>query len=392
MKLLYLSGAPRVSTHSKGNSTGARAHILGVINGFKSKGWIVDQFIFGDIIQKGKQLKDRQKQLANSLVKRIIADLIRIFFNEINSRKISSKYSVPDLVYERVGAFQSLGKFISKKGCLWIVETNSLLFEEALKDRKSVFFSGICKRIELKTYQRADYIVCITDELKKLLVERLKIEPQKIIVIPNGVDITRFDPENIMPKKFFDSFTIGFVGTLIDWCGLDLLIETIAQFPLDNRPNLTVVGDGISREKFEKKVEELGITGNVRFLGQQPWDEIPSLIAGFDVCYSGQIETKSGKMYHSPLKIYEYLAMGKPVIASAYSDAKNTIKDGFNGFLFNPGDKIDLTKAIKNVKQLQESKEFSIDEIRNAIVNDHSWDQRVTLLLDQLNLNYKKEK
>jgi glycosyltransferase involved in cell wall biosynthesis len=386
MKILYLSGAPRVSTHSKGNSTGARAHILGIINGFKTKGWIVDQFIFGDVIQKGKQIKDRQKQLADSLVKRIIADLIRLFFNEINSRRISHKYTVPDLVYERVGAFQSLGKFISKKGCIWIAETNSILFEEASKDRKSVFFTGICRRIELNTYRKADFIVCITEELKQLLIEKLNIEPKKIIVIPNGVDITRFDPENITPKKFFDSFTIGFIGTLIDWCGLDLLIETVAQFPFDNRPNLTIVGDGISREKFEKKVTELGITSHVRFLGQQPWDEIPSYIAGFDVCYSGQIETKSGKMYHSPLKIYEYLAMGKPVIASSYADAKNTIIDGFNGYLFTPGDKVELTKAIFQVKLYHQNKEFNYKKIHAKIVEEHSWDSRVKDLLNKIGI------
>jgi glycosyltransferase involved in cell wall biosynthesis len=174
------------------------------------------------------------------------------------------------------------------------------------------------------------------------------------------------------------------VGTLFDWCGLDLLIEALAEIKEEMRPKLVIVGDGISRRLFEEKVKKKGVDEYVKFIGKQPWEEIPSLIAGFDFCYSGQIETKSGKMYHSPLKIYEYLSMGKPVIASAYADAKSTILDGKNGFLFIPGDKEDLIHVIHRSISSWKSGDFKMQEIRTRLKNEHSWDQRIEFLLEQL--------
>ena len=386
-KLLYLSGAPRVSTTVNAEMGGPKSHILGVINSFRKQGWIVTEFIFGNNFESRVNLNNSDKKLKSNLFIRVLADFYRIFIGIKNQRALQKKYGNQNLkiVYERLSAFQHLGKGLHQKSdTIWVIETNGILFLEGKKDRKGIYFSNICRYFELRAYSHCDFVITISDELKNLIVSNFKINEKKVIVIPNGVDIERFNPENIVAKRIFDQFTIGFVGTLFDWCGLDLLIEAIAEIKEEMRPKLVIVGDGISRKLFEEKVKKKGVDEYVKFIGKQPWEEIPSLIAGFDFCYSGQIETKSGKMYHSPLKIYEYLSMGKPVIASAYADAKSTILDGQNGFLFIPGDKEDLIHVIHRAISSWKSGDFKMQEIRTRLKNEHSWDQRIEFLLEQL--------
>jgi glycosyltransferase involved in cell wall biosynthesis len=388
LKLLYLSGAPRVSTRDNAEASGARAHILGMINGFQECGFQVDEFIIGNHTPTSWSNSGSERILTKSVLFRLIADLVRIVFSYFNKRKAENIYNGNyNYVYERFAAFQNLGTAFQKKGIKWILETNSPLFYEASEERKSIVLVNLCKSLELNAYKNCDHIVCVTKELKEIISSLPGVRSEKILVIPNGVDTNRFNPLTTIPFKVSDKFTIGFVGILAPWCGVDILLEAIKELESYNLPiHVVIVGDGIMKQKFQALTQELNITKQVTFVGHVDWAKVPSYISGFDIAYSGQTNLQIGKMYHSPLKIYEYMAMGKPVIASAFEDAERMIKNGFNGFLFTSGNVQQLSAVISEAyinNELLTPKRS--EEIRLKIVNEHSWQSRTRSLLAALN-------
>jgi len=383
MKLLYLSGAPRVSTQLKADAGGARAHILGVINGFKDLNWEVSEYIVGNRIMKSGHKTDFQKSLSKSFFKRLLADIIRITYGMYNNHLSYRKHAQVDCVYERLGAFQLMGMKFRKSGVPWILETNSVLYEEAKNDRKSIILSGLCKKMEAKAYQSCDHLICVTDELKAMVLDHFDIDPGKILVVPNGVDTNRFDPAKVTPIREHKEFTIGFVGSVIAWCGVDVLIKAVKILRNEIPLKVTVVGDGLAKKEWEEDCMGSGLEDTIKFVGRKPWNQIPSYIGGFDVCYSGQVATHSGKMYHSPLKIYEYLSMGKPVLAAKFQDAANMIQDSVNGFCFESGNVHDLVEKIKVAYQLFKKGDFDAQVIRKPVEESHSWKSRIEYILKE---------
>ena len=150
-----------------------------------------------------------------------------------------------DWIYERFATLQSLGWVLCMEGVPWILETNGLFYYEAKTERKSIVLSRVARILELWAYRHCDVLICVTDELKALIVEEAQISPQKILVMPNGVDTEQFDPDRCTPIHIFDEPTIGFVGALLNWQRLDILLEALAELlSMGIEFNLVVVGDG----------------------------------------------------------------------------------------------------------------------------------------------------
>jgi glycosyltransferase involved in cell wall biosynthesis len=377
-RIAYLSGAPRVSTRPEAELSGPRAHVLGVMNAFRDLGCDVRPFIAGDHVPpdwisagSGARIKGWPRRFA--------ADLMRMTMGIINARRAPLALRGPfDYVYERLSALQSLGWIFQRQGAIWILESNAPLFLEAHGDRETIALSGLARRIEIRAYRRADIVVCVSPALKTIIAGEANLDPRRIVVVPNGVDTRIFDPQVHEPRRTFEGFTIGFVGTLYAWQGLGDLLHAIHD--LRNKGlaiNLAVAGDGPMRAGWETLAGQLGLTGCTRFLGRIPPDEVPPLIAGFDVCFSGQIPLQTGEMYLSPIKLYEYMAMGKPVVASSFQDARSLIRDGENGWLFLPEDRAALSQALEAAYRNSDSLKVMGSDCRRQIVAHHSWSARV---------------
>lgn len=371
----YLSAAPRVSTHLDAESAGARAHVLGTIKGFEGLNWKVKPFIVGDRVPRKLVMKGSEKVLSSGFIPTLTADLIRRWMSLVNGRRAWQELGGQvDWVYERFASLQSLGWVFKRQGVPWILETNGPFFYEAKTERKSLVLSGLARWVEIKAYRECDVLVCVTEALKEIVVREASIPSEKVVVVPNGVDTTFFDPERQKAKRLFKDFTVGFVGGLLAWQGLDLLLEALSELRVKGiNISLVVMGDGPMRPLWEAQAQQLGISANVIFVGRKPWQEVPEYIAGFDVGYSGQVQLQVGKMYHSPLKLYEYMAMAKPVVASAFEDAQRVIRDRETGFLFQPGDKEDLKRALSSAYQSRSTLLQMGQRAREEIVANHGW-------------------
>ncbi len=203
-RLAYLSGAPRVSTRPEAGAAGPRTHVLGVMNAFQRLGWDVRSYIVGDRVPlewiKGEQSVEA---LRGSWFRRVAADAVRLGMGWLNGWRAWREIGPVDLVYERYGAFQALGRWFQRKGIPWILETNAVLYREATQDRATVALEGVLRRTERWAYRRCDVLVCISRALAKLIVHEVGIPEEKIVVLPNGVDVSHLDPARVAPRRFF---------------------------------------------------------------------------------------------------------------------------------------------------------------------------------------------
>jgi glycosyltransferase involved in cell wall biosynthesis len=383
LRLGYLSGAPRVSTRPETILGGPRARLAGVVEGFERLGWEVPRFIAGDRVPLGWVADGRTDvDLRSNLLKRLGADVVRLGMNHCNRWRARRELGRVDWVYEMFGAFQSLGRSFQRQGVPWILETNALLFREATEDRSTVELARLLKATECRAYHQCDLLVCISQALADLVVEQAGVRRAKVIVVPNGVDTSRFDPARVESGRAFAAPTLGYVGILEQWQRLDLLIEVLADLHAQGVDfGLVVVGDGPMRRVWEELAAELGQSDRVRFVGQVPWAEVAGHIASFDLCYSGPVPLAAGSMYLSPLKLYEYAAMARPLVAADYEDAQRLWQAGDCGYLFRPGDKADLKRALLGALSERDRWEGLGRQARAAVVARHSWQARMGNLI-----------
>jgi glycosyltransferase involved in cell wall biosynthesis len=372
MRLGYLSGAPRVSTRADAELAGPRAHVLGVIAGFEAAGWTVDRYIVGDRAP-AFVARDSERVVRRGWATTLAVDGARLVLRQ---RSAAAAYLAlkgrVDWVYERFALFQALGTPFVRRGTPWILETNALLADEASRERSSVVLHQTARRLEREAYHACTALVAVSEALAQRLVEAMDVPREKIIVVPNGVDVARFDPVGVVPRSLGPGFRIVFAGSLAPWQGLDALLRAL----VDVRAIAVIAGDGPARAGLETLALELGVSARVRFLGHVAPDEVPAVLAGGDVCFVGHTDRgNSSETFRSPLKLYEYLAMGKPVISSAVPDAVATITEGENGFLFQPDDMGSLVRAIERAMAAPLAA-LGANARRDAVAR-HSWQARV---------------
>lgn len=382
-RLGFLAAAPRISTRPDAEMSGPRSRVLGIIKGFKTLGWHVETFIVGDRVSQKWSARGSGEAISKGFFRTLIVDFMRLGLGLMNSwRSYRELKNQVDWVYEYAATLQCLGWIFQRQGIPWILQAEALLFYEAKAERKALVLDGLAKWIEIKAYQQCDVLACVSETLKEILVRDYGVDSKKIVLLPNGVDIDFINPDLHLEKRLFSGFTVGFIGSLYAWAGLDFLLIAIAELRREGLDiSLVIVGDGAMEAEWKKQSQELGIESHVAFLGRVPWQDIPQYIAGFDVGYSGQVQLQMGKMYLSPMKLYEYMAMAKPVIASAFEDAQRLISDRQTGFLFHSGDADDLKRTLSEAYQ----KRASLPEMgrlaRMEIVKNHSWTARVQHLI-----------
>lgn len=386
-QLGFISPALRISTRPDTEVTGPRTRILGLFKGFKAQGWEIKPFIMGDRVPQKLITKTPEKATSGKFIPTLIADLVRIVLSNVNTQKSWQEIGEQvDWAFEFAATLQSIGWKFKQHGIPWIVHTEGILFQESKAERRSIVLSSVAKKIEMRTYRKCDALVCVSETLKELIVLESGVPPEKVVVVPNGVDTDLFNPELYHAIRLFPGFTIGFVGGLYSWQAVDLLIEGIYDLRTNGMDlSVVVVGDGIMYETWQNQVNNLGIGSNIKFVGRVPWAEVPKYIKGFDVCYTGQVEIQQvGKMYHSPLKLYEYMAMAKPVVASAFEDAIRMVNNGKNGFLFKPRNKEDLKRALTLAYESQEQLPVIGRRARELVIERHSWEARVKNMITDL--------
>ena len=381
----YVSGALRVSTMPTARTLGPRSHILGWVTGAQQLGHTVHKFIAGDAVRTlDGRTPNTENAVRGGLLKRILADAVRIAGNRVVSYSVKRAFvgTHLDFVYERHGAFQHVGESIARhKRIPWILESNGLFFREARLDRQSSALQRAATRSELGAYRRADWVVCVS-ELLAHEIGGLTYGNCNTVVIPNGVDTELFAPMDSPEPRTSAQITLGFVGSIVEWQNLDRLIRVVARLRRQGLPlRLVLVGDGPAAQSLRLTAERVCLTSESFIMtGAVPLVAVPALVRSFDICYSGHLPTRAGGMYHSPLKIYEYLSVGKPVTASYHTESLYMQQSVPGIELFDAECDESLADAISRaINHIGVSNDARVR--RAWVVKHHSWASRVEALL-----------
>ena len=284
----------------------------------------------------------------------------------------------PDIVYERLSLFGTAGGRLSAAlGVPHAVEVNALLAAEQARWR-GLRLSRLAARREHTVLGAADLRVAVSAELGERLE---RIAPgRRTAVVPNGVDAKLFAelPERAEARERFDlppsRQVIGFAGGLRPWHGVETAIQAL---PSTGDVMLAVAGDGPQRETLEQIAAERGVADRVRWLGHLPHDEVPAFLAALDAAVL-PYPALDGFAF-SPLKLYEYLAAGVPVVASDIGQVREVLEGGRWGTLVPPGDHEALAAALRSVTASPDARARAADARQHTLAH-HSWDERARRL------------
>jgi glycosyltransferase involved in cell wall biosynthesis len=166
-----------------------------------------------------------------------------------------------------------------------------------------------------------------------------------------------------------DQIVVGFVGSLRTWHGIDLLMESIPDVVKGlSDCHFLVVGTGEMERVFRSRVNELGLGSRVTLTGGLPHLDVFRHIAAMDVALM-----PNSNAYGSPMKVLEYMAMGKPTIAPRLEPLEEIISDGITGRLVQPGSKQALVDAILELAKDPEKRRMMGTHARQHVLANHTW-------------------
>ena len=271
-----------------------------------------------------------------------------------------------DLVYERYSLFSTV---IAECGVPGILEVNAPLIDEQRTHRVLVDEQAADAALQ-EQVQAALATICVSDPVRDWVIART--EGTRVFTVPNGVNVHRITPQPESPG----APVVTFVGTLKPWHGVDVLLRARAQAHKDWK--LRIIGDGPMRAELDDLARSLGI--DVDFRGAVAPDAIPQHMAGtaIGVAPYPAMDTDSDQ-YFSPLKVYEYMAAGLPVVASRVGQLPEIM--GESEYLVPPSDPEALAEALDAlVANPVERARVGSDNRRQA-EREHSWTGTVDHIL-----------
>ncbi len=281
-----------------------------------------------------------------------------------------------ELVLERYSLWSAAAmEWCAGRGVPAVLEVNAPLVDEQARHRV-LADRDRAEAIAARAFAAATSIVCVTPAVADWVAERVPGR-EHVHVVANGVDTRHIAPRPAVPGR---PFTVGFVGTLKPWHGVEVLVRAFARFAeTDPWARLRLVGDGPQREAIEALAAELRITDRVDLTGAVAPERMPEELAAMDVAVAPYPWLED--FYFSPLKIYEYLAAGLPVVASRIGGVPRLLEDGDIGMLVTPGSVDELAAVLAGLHLSPELRAELGRVAREAAVTRHDWSRVVDRIL-----------
>lgn len=381
-KIVYLRATPGPGTQAGG----AASHIKGVTEGLIEMGARL-RFISNDAIAG-------LKESAWSIIEPEPHGGTRAIF-EIHNNNVFTRgalpliqHDPPDFIYQRYARFGWAGVVASlRTGSPLFLEYNG---SEVWVGRHwdHVGMLGLLERFERLNLAAAARIFVVSDVERRNL-ERTGVPANKIVVNPNGVGPTTFRPgvggEAIRSKLGVDheETLAGFVGSFGPWHGVLALAEAIKLIPSSVRVRFLLVGSGALHGEVKQALANEEASGRVIFTGAVEHEEVPALLDACDVLVSPHVPLADGsEFFGSPTKIFEYMAMGKGIVASRLGQIGDVLEDGKSALLVEPGDARQLRDAIVRLAELPTVRDHLGKKARQTAIERHTWKRNAQNVLD----------
>jgi len=310
------------------------------------------------------------------------------YVNQINGLKANGRYFVkewkiicqerPDVVLVRYNFLNFTAGLVARlKRVPFVLEVNApMAYESRRFGDLAIRLPLIPELLERLNLLLADRVIVVSKKLKDFYV-RWHIPARKIRVIPNGVDARKFHP-GVSAKPVVSKYRLkgkvilGFVGSFHYWHGVENLIEFITT-TLSRYDNVAflLVGHGPLKKRMEELFEDERMAERVIFTGYVSHEEIPQYIAAMDVVLAPY--PKLDLFYYSPLKLFEYMAAGKAVVASRIGQIAEIITDRSNGMLVEPDHFEELRDRVFELIDKASLRKRIGARAREVILHKYTW-------------------
>ena len=390
MKILYYSPHPNLHLNA---STGYGTHMREMMEAFKRKGHEVLPVILGDL-ETNTEVVASNKLFVKKVIKKIIPNYLwkslkdyKLIKFDLLAEQILEQRVIafnPDFIYERGSYLQSSGVKIAKKFNLkHYIELNAPFVEESTSfEGVEGFFKKKALQIEKKQLMESEKVIVVSSALQNYYSEKYQIDKRKILITSNCIHADDVISDRELKQELISRYhlegkrIIGFVGSIFPYHGVDLLIEAFSQLQLLYADlQLLIVGDGALLPKLKSYADSLGI--NVIFTGPVAHKEIYTYIDVMDIA----VMAKSN-WYGSPVKLFEYGAMGKTIIAPDTKPVRDVMEDGVDGLLVKP-EVQDLKNAISLIMEDTELGMKMGKNFKNKVFANYTWDAMASKILDQ---------
>jgi glycosyltransferase involved in cell wall biosynthesis len=298
------------------------------------------------------------------------------------------------MVWERHDLFSGPGRRLADKlGVPLVISVEAPAVWEAKKwgVKRPLWGSYLEKYVEAVSLKSADLVSCVSEEVRDQVLS-YGVLPEKVIVSHNKVDSTVFNPDvngdEILEKyNLKGKRVLGWTGSFRNFHGLDTVVSafktTHERFP---DTVLMLVGDGLEFSSIKKQIEDLNLSQHVILTGRQPFTDIPKYVANFHIAL---VSASSSEGFHySPLKLREYLASGKAVIAPNAGDLPHLFKDNRDLLFYRPGNIENLSSKMNILLEDNALHGALCNQAKMLFLQGGTWIHELKKVCDTLNISY----
>jgi glycosyltransferase involved in cell wall biosynthesis len=319
-------------THRIQSRDGQSVHVEELIAAFRQLGHEVEVVGPGFYEAAGFGGESRAVALLRRLLPGAAGELAELAYNLAAWRRLRRVCRAvrPELIYERYNLYYLAGAWVARQaGVPYFLEVNAPLAEER-SHYGGLQLRALARAVERYVWRSADCVLAVTEVLRQRILAA-GVQPERAVVVPNGVVLDRFPPKPLSADAAGRPLVLGFVGFVRDWHGLDAVIRAMAALGAPPDVVFTVVGEGPARPELEALAGALGIAERVRFTGIVPNERVPEVVATFDVALQPRVVD-----YASPLKIFDYMAAGRAIVAPDQPNIREILDHGRTALLFDP--------------------------------------------------------
>lgn len=282
-----------------------------------------------------------------ALLPRQVYELAELAYSWVAYRRLAEaiKQHRPDGIYERYNLYLLAGCWAKKRfGLPLILEVNAPMAVER-RQYGGLSWPKLADWAELFVWKQADVILPVTQVLADYMVAK-GIDPKRIHVIPNAINLEHYKnlPSVAQAKAKLNlagRLVIGFTGFVREWDRLDRIMVWVAQRADQHNVHLLVIGDGPARAEIEACASKLGVADRLSFTGVVPREQVPALSMAFDIALQTALVP-----YASPLCLFEYMALGKAIVAPDQPNHHELLSNGVDAVLYDPDDPAGIEKAL----------------------------------------------
>lgn len=379
--------------HHRTQGRGAEGvHIAFIIKGLRDLGHHVsvisptgedpEETAGGSVFTPPRGIRGTVFRFISRHMPQLVFELFEILYNLPAGLKLNRALRKTDIdfIYERNAFFLWAGARAAEKHDLpFVVEVNEIAGHKRVRGQVLV---SLAVKIERYVFQIADAIIVVSPFLKRE-IEALGIDGDKIYVVPNGADPELFSPKlkNAHLKAQHDieeeTMVVGFIGWFVGWHKVEHLIDAFARVCKGKNARLLIIGDGNLKEEYIAAAERAGIAGQLIMPGAVPYEDVPEYISIMDICV-----IPASNQYRSPIKLFEYMAMEKPVLAPRLEPIEDVVEHMTHAYLFEPDDVDSLTEGLRILNEHTLLRYTMGQRARMLVLERHTWKKNARRVID----------